>query len=86
MSQWDKLVADILAKDQHLRFDALYKALVRIGYTPEQPGGGGSHYTFRKAGHLPVTLPKHGAIKRVYVGLVCDAVKAYLKEEEQKDE
>lgn len=85
MSQWDKLVADILAKDQNLRFDALYKALVRIGYTPEQPGGGGSHYTFRKAGHLPVTLPKHGAIKKVYVGLVSDAVRAYLKED-QKDE
>lgn len=79
-------MADILAKDQNLRFDALYKVLVRIGYTPEQPGGGSSHYTFRKAGHLPITPPKHGAIKRVYVGLVSDAVKAYLKEEEQKDE
>lgn len=84
MSQWDKLVADILAKDPNLRFDSLYRALVRIGYTPEQPGGGSSHYTFRKSGHFPVTLPKHGAIKKVYIGLVSEAVKAYLKEEEQK--
>ena len=86
MSQWDKLLADIMAKDQNLRFDALYKAMVRMGYTPEEPGGGSSHYTFRKAGHMPVTLPKHGAIKKVYVSLVSEAVKAYLKEEAQKDE
>lgn len=86
MSQWDKLVADILSKDPNLRFDALYRALVRIGYTPEQPGGSSSHYTFRKAGHFPVTLPKHGDVKKVYIGLVSEAVKAYLKEEEQKHE
>lgn len=35
---------------------------------------------------MPVTLPKHGAIKKVYVSLVSEAVKTYLKEEEQKDE
>lgn len=81
MSQWEKLVADILRRDPALRFDELYKALVRMGYTAEQPRGGSSHYTFRKAGCMPLTLPRHTPMKKVYIELVSEAVKAYLKEE-----
>ncbi len=53
MSQWDKLVASILAESKNLRFEELAKALIKIGYTMEQPRGGSSHYTFRKARMLP---------------------------------
>ena len=80
MSQWDKLVTEILNLNPNLRFDDLYRALVKIGYTPEQPRGGSSHYTFRKAGCMPITLPKHGSMKKAYINLVADAVCAYLQE------
>ena len=80
MSQWDKLVAEILNQNPNLRFEDLYKALVKIGYTPEQPRGDSSHYTFRKDGAMPITLPNHGPMKKVYINLVADAVRAYLQE------
>ena len=82
MSQWDKLLAAILSEDSSLRFDDLRKALIKIGYTECQPNGGSSHYTFRKPGCMPITIPKkHGSLKRAYIELVSDAVKAYLKED-----
>lgn len=82
MSQWDKLIADILREDPNLRFESLYKALVKIGYTANQPSGGSSHYTFRKAGCMPITLPKKTPINRAYIELVAEAVRAYLEEDE----
>ena len=80
LGQWDKLVAEILQKNPNLRFEDLYKALVKIGYTAEQPRGGSSHYTFRKDGCMPITLPKHVPVKKAYINLVADAVRAYLQE------
>lgn len=80
MSQWDKLIAAILAEDKSLRFDDLKKALLRMGYTMDQPRGGSSHYTFRKPGCMPVTIPKHQPLNRVYIELVAEAVKRYLEE------
>lgn len=82
MSQWDKLIADILREDPNLRFELLYKALIKIGYTVSQPGGGSSHYTFRKAGCMPITLPKQTPINRAYIELIAEAVRAYLEEDE----
>ncbi len=81
MSQWDKLIADILSESPNLRFDDLHKALVKIGYTPNQPRGGSSHYTFRKPGCAPVTLPKQSPMKQDYIRIVAEAVKRYLEEE-----
>lgn len=31
------------------------------------PRSGSSHYTFRKQGRMPITIPKHEPIKKVYV-------------------
>jgi len=83
MSQWDKLVANILAKNKNLRFEELAKALTKIGYTMEQPRGGSSHYTFRKAGCLPITIPKQQPMNKAYIELVADAVRQFLQEDEQ---
>ena len=80
MSQWEKLIADILAKKAGLRFEELAKALVKTGYSMHQPKGGSSHYTFRKTGCTPITIPRHTPLKRVYIELVADAVRAYLEE------
>ena len=82
VSQWDKLIEAILHEDAALRFEDLCKALERMGYTSRQPRKGSSHYTFRKPGCMPITIPKkHGSLKRAYIELVSDAVKAYLKED-----
>lgn len=81
LSQWDKLLVAILSEDSSLRFEDLRKALIRIGYTECQPNGGGSHYTFRKPGCMPITIPRHNTLNRAYVKLVSDAVKAYLEED-----
>ncbi len=81
MSQWDKLIADILRMDPDLRFEQLYKVLVKIGYEVNQPKGGSSHYTFRKPGCLPVTIPRKSPINRAYIELVAEAVRAYWEDE-----
>lgn len=81
MSQWDKLIAEILSKSPKLRFEDLYKALIRIGYTADQPRGGSSHYIFRKPGCVTITIPKHSPLKRVYIELVAEAVQVYYEEE-----
>jgi len=85
LSQWDKLIADILRTDPNLRFESLYKALIKIGYTVNQPRGGSSHYTFRKEGCMPITLPKQSPINRAYIELVAEAVRTYLEEDETHD-
>ncbi len=81
VGQWDKLIADILALNPNLRFEELSKALCRVGYTMNQPKGGSSHYTFRKQGCMPVTLPKQSTMNKVYIELVAEAVQRYLDEE-----
>lgn len=70
MSKWDKLLAKICALSRNLRFDELRKVLESYGYTMYAPKGGSSHYTFRKPGCQPITIPKHEPIKRVYVEMV----------------
>ncbi len=81
MSQWDKLIRDILGKNPNLRFEDLAKALERMGYVCHQPRGGSSHYTFRKEGCLPITIPKQTPLRKAYIELVAEAVRNYLKEE-----
>ena len=69
MSKWDKLLSRILSLDKNMRFDELRKVLESYGYTMTAPRSGSSHYTFRKTGKNPITIPKHEPIKKVYVGL-----------------
>ncbi len=38
------------------------------------PASGSSHYTFRKPGCNPITIPKHEPIKKTYVEMVKDVV------------
>ena len=57
MSQWDKLLARICALSKDLRFDELRKVLESYGYEMTAPRSGSSHYTFRKAGCMPIRYP-----------------------------
>jgi predicted RNA binding protein YcfA (HicA-like mRNA interferase family) len=69
-----------MSKD--IRFDELRRVLESYGYEMKAPKGGSSHYTFRKPGCQPITIPKHEPIKKVYV----DMVRQLVESEENNDE
>lgn len=46
------------------------------------PRSGSSHYTFRKQGCQPITIPRHEPIKKVYVELVRQIVESEAKNSE----
>ncbi len=83
MSQFDKLINEILSLSKDLRFDELKKVLEYFGYAMNAPRSGSSHYTFRKEGCMPITIPKHEPIKRVYVRMVKEIVEAELHDQER---
>lgn len=85
MSQWDKLLKRILSLSNDLRFDELRKILERYGYTMNAPRSGSSHYTFRKDGCAPITIPKHEPIKKVYVQMVKDVVESEAESHEDSE-
>ena len=69
-------MARILTLSNDLRYEELKKVLEEYGYTVKQPKSGGSHYTFRKPGCMPITIPKHEPIKKVYVEMVKEVVES----------
>ena len=84
MAQWEKLISRIKSLNQGMRFDELRKVLEKYGYSMTSPSSGSSHYTFRKKGCNPITIPKHEPIKVVYIKLVRDIVES--DEERTKQE
>lgn len=82
MSRWDKLLMRICSLSKDLRFDELKKVLESYGYVMNAPKGGSSHYTFRKSGCMPITIPKHEPIKKVYVEMVRQIVESEAKDDE----
>ena len=86
MSQWEKLINEILREDARLRFADLCKALEKMGYSARQPRRGSSHWTFRKTGCAPITIPKHNPINKAYIAMVAEIVRTNLAEEESGNE
>ena len=82
MSKWDKLLAKLKTLDKNMRFDELRRILESYGYTMHAPGSGSSHYTFRKKGKNPITIPKHEPIKRVYIEIVREMVEEETEHED----
>ena len=82
MSKWDKLLTRICSLSKDLRFDELRKVLESYGYEINAPRSGSSHYTFRKAGCQPITIPKHEPIKKIYVEMVKQIVESEAKNDE----
>ncbi len=76
MSKWDKLLEKICSLSNDIRFDELKKILESYGYEMKGAGGGSSHFTFRKSGCAPITIPKHEPIKKVYVRMVKEIVES----------
>ena len=85
MSKWDKLLRRICDLSKDLRFDELRRVLESYGYTMYAPRNGSSHYTFRKPGCMPITIPKHEPIKRVYVELVRQVIESEAKNNENAE-
>ncbi|MCD7745558.1 MAG: type II toxin-antitoxin system HicA family toxin [Lachnospiraceae bacterium] len=85
MAKWDKLLARICSLSKDLRFDELRKVLESYGYEMKAPKGGSSHYTFRKEGCQPITIPKHEPIKKVYVEMVKQIVESEAKNDEDAE-
>ena len=85
MSKWDKLIARICNLSKDLRFDELRKVMESYGYEMNAPRGGSSHYTFRKPGCMPITIPKHEPIKKVYVEMVRQIVEIEAKNDEDAE-
>lgn len=79
LSKWDKLLDKITSLSKDVRFNELQKILENYGYIMTKPRGGSSHYTFRKANKMPITIPKDEPIGIVYVKMVRDII---LSEEE----
>ena len=82
MSQFEKLLQKIISLDNDLRFDEVRKVLEAYGYTLSGPRSGSSHRTFRKPGCLPITIPTHNPIKRIYIEMVKDIVESEGNNEE----
>lgn len=83
MSQFEKLLQRIHDLSKELRFDEVRKVLEAYGYTMTAPRSGSSHYTFRKPGCNPITIPKHEPIKKVYVILVKEAIESEVSDLER---
>ena len=82
MAQWEKLLNKIKFLDKDMRFAELSKVLQSYGYTVSQPKSGSSHYTFRKAGCNPITIPNHEPIKVVYIKMVKEIVESEERNKE----
>ena len=82
MSRFDKLLDRVKNLSSDVRFEELKIILESYGYTMNAPKGGSSHFTFRKHGKTPVTIPKHKPIKKVYI----EMVKEIIEEEEEDSE
>ncbi|MGN0711579.1 MAG: type II toxin-antitoxin system HicA family toxin [Anaerovoracaceae bacterium] len=67
------------------RYDELRKVLESYGYDMNAPRSGSSHYTFRKQGCMPITIPKHEPIKKVYVEMVRQIVESEAKNNEDAE-
>ena len=76
MTKRDKLLNRMLLLSNDLLFDELKRVLESYEYVMKTPRGRSSHYTFRKDGCMPITIPKHEPIKKVYVEKVRQIVES----------
>ena len=75
MSKIEKLLDRLDRCDPNLSFEELEIILNYVGYSGSTPKGGSSHYTFRRKGSPPITIPKHKSIGRSYIRAVRDMIR-----------
>ncbi|PKM86946.1 MAG: toxin HicA [Firmicutes bacterium HGW-Firmicutes-12] len=76
MSKWEKLLGKITELSKDLKFAELKRILESYGYEGRKPGSGSSHWTFRKQGKSPITIPENEPIKIVYVRIIKDIIES----------
>lgn len=76
LSRWEKLLSKITDLSKDVRFAELKKILEGYGYIGKRPRSGSSHWTFRKYGKPPITIPENEPIKQVYVKLIKEIVES----------
>ena len=82
MSKWEKLLEKIRNNPKGVTFEEVDKVLRSMGYVPRQPRGGSSHYTYRKKGCMPLTVPrKEPYVKEAYVRTVIGLWDDFQEEE-----
>lgn len=74
LSKWEKLLLKIRTMSRDVRFNELKKILESYGYIAYNPSAGSSHWTFRKPGRPPITIPKDNPIKLTYVKMVKEII------------
>jgi hypothetical protein len=67
-----KLAGNIMRNPKDVGFNELRRLLEGFGYECRQPGGGSSHYVFRKTGSMPISVPKDRPVNKKYVAVVID--------------
>lgn len=85
MSRWIKLLERIWSLSNDIRFDELKKILESYGYEMKGISGGSSHFTFRKSGCAPITIPKHEPIKKTYIIMVKEIIESEEDDDNEND-
>jgi hypothetical protein len=65
-----KLAETIMRNPKDVGFGELRRLLEGFGYECRQPRGGSSHYIFRKAGSMPISVPRDKPVNKRYVAVV----------------
>jgi hypothetical protein len=76
LSKWQKLLSKITTLSRDIRFLELKKILESYGYEGKKPRSGSSHWTFRKLGKPPITIPESEPIKLAYIKMVKDIIES----------
>ena len=81
MSKFEKLIDDLYNMSDELRIDEIKKILKYYGYNLSSVKG--SHFTFKKSGEYPITIPIHGktGIKKTYI----KEIKKIIEKENEKN-
>lgn len=67
MTTLRKLYESVSRNPRSVRFEELDKLLRRAGFEVSQPGGGSSHYVYRKGGQKLVVPYNRPFLKSIYV-------------------
>ena len=70
-----KRIGQVLENRKNVHFEDLEIILLFFGYTKSQPRSGSSHFSFRKKGSCPITIPmKRPHIGEIYVSKVIEMI------------
>lgn len=83
MTQLEKLYQRVKNNPKTVRFEELDRVLIRAGFTRSQPGGGSSHYVYRKGDKKLVVPHRRPFIKEIYVKRAVELLEGPTTEKEE---